>query len=117
MIAVGLVAFTRQEMHRDGVTTESVDCQCVELLRLTPLALPLHRDPRVSEHYVDAGSAVFAVAEVLIRKPEHLGVNLIEADVISLVAVSSQCGGAEADHADTQSLSLEPARMAGYGPA
>src|SRR5258708_9781614 len=67
LVEVDRESFLRQEMYRDGVTAECVDCQDIQVLSLVISDLLLHREPRVARNDVDLRGRIMKKGEIALR--------------------------------------------------
>src|ERR1700690_364548 len=103
---VGRECFPGEEMQGDCVPGESVHGQDIKALlgvaEDTPCEFRLQRQPRVTEYRHDACPAVRKVGKTSLRDIQYGGIELIDANQISVPAVCRQCAGAQADRANAQ---------------
>src|SRR5882724_275538 len=102
-------------MNRDGVTTECVNGQQVEILRLTTAQFTFHGKAGVARDYFQPGPAILQVTEIprIICDSRYLGIDLVKANVVSRVSVDSQSACPEAHNADAEILWIRPGRQVG----
>src|SRR6267154_2707734 len=105
-----------QQVHWNGITAESIKDDDIKFLELPSRCFSLEGKAGVAQHNVNCGGRVLHEAEPWFlpqRKRDHLRINFVKPEIISVMSVSRHRACSETYHTYPQGASL-PARIEGH---